>query len=363
MLKEVSVRNFRNLNIRKLEFYSGFTILVGGNGQGKTNVLEALYCLSYGKSFRGLGTQAINWQENEARVFGRTDNESIEIFISRDQENKILINGKTKAIPALLGRFVSVIFHPQEIELIFGPPILRRSWLDRTIATVDKTYLHALLNYQKALQHKNKLLKTGAGQDAEIEAWNKSLSAHGTKIWQVRKGTVDAINQQLKGVATQLAGRQIFLEYKNPLVGKDTAAAESSYLKTLASQRELERRFLVTLFGPHRDDFKVVAEEKSEKNILQKELANFGSRAEQRQAAILLKLTEARLFAKFFGKAPTLLLDDIASELDSRNRGLLLEHLFGGQYIITTTALDSLPAAVRDKARILVIRNGEIADS
>ena len=139
--------------------------------------------------------------------------------------------------------------------------------------------------------------------------------------------------------------------------------AERAYLKTLLSQQELERRFRVTLFGPHRDDFKISAEEESGKTIIQKDLANFGSRAEQRQAAILLKFAESRLFAKFFGQAPTLLLDDITSELDSKNRELLLEHLTNGQYIITTTSLDSLPENIRSKARVLAVKNGEVAAS
>ena len=120
---------------------------------------------------------------------------------------------------------------------------------------------------------------------------------------------------------------------------------------------------MFTLFGPHRDDFKIIAEEEIDHDILQKDLSDFGSRAEQRQAAFFLKLSEARFFAKFFGKNPTLLLDDVASELDSKNRELLLGNLTAGQIIITTTSLDSLPESIRRKAQVLAVRDGKIAIS
>lgn len=361
MLKTLKVKNFRNLGISQLEFRPGFTILIGENGQGKTNILEAIYFLSYGKSFRGAVATAINWHENEARILGKADNVDIEIIVRRDQENKFLINSKPKNLSALLGRFTSVAFHPQEIELVFGPPALRRAWLDRLIATTDKNYLYELINYQKALRNRNKLLKTGGFQTTEMEVWDQSLAAHGTKIWQTRERTVSVLVQLLKGLARPLVGKLVVLVYKNPILGKEGPAAESLYLKILASQRDVERRFQVTLFGPHRDDFKIIAEEERGPNIVQKDLAVFGSRAEQRQAAALLKLSEAKLFARVFGKAPTILLDDIASELDSKNRELLLGHLSASQIIITTTSLDPLPAVVRNKARVLVVKDGDVA--
>ena len=347
------------MNIPKLELSSGCTVLLGGNGQGKTNILEAIYLLSYGRSFRGLGDQVINWREEEARVFGQGSTDSIEIIIRRDKDNKILVNGKPKKVSSLLGRFPSVVFHPQEIEIVFGPPLLRRSWLDRTIATVDKKYLYALINYQRALKNKNRLLKTGR-PTTEMEAWNKSLATYGTKIWQIRESAISVFNQLLKSQTSKLTGKQIFLKYKNPLVGEKDAVAENLYFKALLSQQEIERRFMVTLFGPHRDDFKIIAEEEDGQTILQKNLAEFGSRAEQRQAAFLLKLTELKFFAKTFGAAPVLLLDDIASELDSKNRELLLGHLSAPQVIITATNLDSLPEAIRRKSQVLNVQNGVV---
>src|SRR4030042_5513691 len=190
MLKEISVKNFRNLKFEEQGFRPGVTILFGENGQGKTNVLEAIHFLSYGKSFRGPSAQAINWRVDEARIYGETDAAKLGIIIRRDKENEFSVNGKTKKLSALLGRFVSVFFHPQEIELVFGPPTLRRSWLDRLISTVDKNYLYALINYQKALQNKNKLLKSRVFEPIEMEVWNKTLTTYGTKIWQVRESTV-----------------------------------------------------------------------------------------------------------------------------------------------------------------------------
>jgi len=363
MLKALSVRNFRNLLTAKIKFSPGIIIIIGDNGQGKTNLLESIYFLSYGKPFRGLKAQAINWHKNEATIAGETEKDRIEIIIHRDQENKTFINGKQKKAISILGRFVSIVFRPEEIEIINGPPPLRRTWLDKLIATINKNYLYNLVNYQRTLQNKNKLLKLSSPDPAQLVVWNRGLAKYGSRIWQEREAVTAVINQNLRRESQKLVGKKVFLDYKNPLSGKDGQLAESLYLNKLASQENLERRLQATIFGPHRDDFKIIIEEKMGKNILQKELASFGSRAEQRQAVLLLKMNEAKIFADFFGEAPVILLDDAASELDERNRQLLFSHLYARQIFITSTSLEALPEAVKSKAQILKVENGRFTSN
>jgi len=360
MLKVLGVRNFRNLQIPETELSPDGTVILGENGQGKTNVLEAIYLLAYGTTFRGTKSEAINWDEEEATVFGETEAGSIQITLSREKETKIVVNNKLKNRLSLLGKFSTVFFHPQEIELIAGPPELRRRFLDRLIGTTDKEYLLNLISYYRALRNKNRLLKTRNQNAAELEIWDKNLAALGVKVWLVREKVVTTLNQILKQEAARIVGKPLLLEYENAVTGLEGAQAEKAFLRALALQKELERRYLATVFGPHRDDFKIIMEETRNHNIRQKDLAAFGSRAQQRQAVILLKLAQAKFFAKAFQKSPTLLLDDVAGELDEVNRELLFANLPSGQAIITTTSVEFLPERIRKKATTLTVKEGRI---
>ena len=362
MLKALGVKNFRNLNIPKLTLTPGYTVIVGDNAQGKSNILEAIYLLSSGKPFRGTKNQALNWSAQEALVSGETDAGKIQIVISREDDTKISIDGKPKNLLALFGKFAATLFYPGEIELASGPPVGRRSWLDRLIATTDKTYLYNLLNYYRSLRNKNRLLKNNTGDMGQLEVWNNNLAAFGTKIWLTREEIVTRGNQTLKKVAKASIEKEIFLRYKNPVAGLEEAEAKKAFLKTLNSQKELEARVMATVFGPHRDDFEIILEEESGQNILQENLSLFGSRGEQRQAVIALKLTEYAYFKEAFSKSPSVLLDDPFSELDEKNRQLLLASLSAQQTILTTTSIDFLPTYIKKKARILVVKRGEVSE-
>ena len=360
MLRTLSVKNFRNLNINRLDIKPGVTVVVGDNGQGKTNLLEAIYYLSYGKSFRGTKAQAISWKKDNAYIVGEAGRYKIELRINRNEENTALINGKQKRLALLLGCFVSVIFHPEGIETISGPPGLRRAWLDKLISTTDKSYLYDLINYQKALRSKNSLLKKPQSDEWQLEVWNKNLAGLGCKIWQKRDKAIGNINHILKGESNKLIGEKLTLDYTNPMIGKSGVAGEGFYLKILEAQKKLEKRLQATVFGPHRDDFRVVKEEIRNKTILQKELSGFGSRAEQRQAVLLLKIAEGKIYNDYFEEAPSILLDDVASELDKKNRELFLTRLWSRQAFITTTSLELLPEEVRKKSQVFKMEKGTL---
>ena len=360
MLKSIAVEKFRNLNKVKLNFSRNVNIIVGDNGQGKTNLLEAIYLLSYAKSFRANKSQIINWQADWARIAGLTDKDEIEIRLLRDQETQAFINKKKKRVTDLLGRFVSVIFYPEEIGMISGPPNLRRSWLDKLGSITSKRYLRDLVDYQKSLLNKNKILKSPDPDPEQIEIWNKNLAKLGTRIWQARQRNTEEINRTLEIYSVRLLKQRVLIEYTSPTFNKREQFTEAAYFRTLNLQRGLERKFRVTLFGPHRDDFRFVKEEASEKNILKKNLGPFGSRAEQRQAVILLGFVEAKILTDHFGQTPTLVLDDAGSELDENNRALLFEHLPAGQIFISTTSLDLLPGTVKRKGTIFRVDKGTV---
>lgn len=360
MLKAISIENFRNLQKTRLDFSETVNIIVGDNGQGKTNLLEAIYLLSHGKSFRASKTQIIYWRADWAQIVGFTESDRIEIRLYRNQDNQAFINSKKKGLISLLGRFVSAIFYPEEIGMINGSPNGRRAWLDRLGSVINESYLHDLVSHQKALANKNKILKSPRPDQDQIDIWNKNLVKVGIRIWRERLQIIDEINRVLSARSNKLVGHKIFLEYTNPLSVKKEPFTEEAYFKKLNSQRDLERRSRATLFGPHRDDFKIIKEEPDGNTILQKNLGSFGSRAEQRQAVILLGLAEAKVFTDYFGQAPVLILDDAGSELDKGNKELLFEHLPARQVFISTTSLDLLPKSLVVKARVFTVKKGII---
>ncbi|MEX0622082.1 MAG: DNA replication and repair protein RecF [Candidatus Woykebacteria bacterium] len=361
MIRRLIVKNLRNLENLVVEFRPGFNIIVGDNGQGKTNILEAIYLLAYGRAFRDEKAKVINWDEDESLVEGVIENFNIRIILKRGEPTKILINGKVKGGLSLIGKFVCVVFHPQEIEIVSGPPSLRRSWLDRLISTVDRNYLRALIDYQRALNNKNRLLKLSAREE-ELAVWDQTLAKLGSKIWIARAAAIWKINRLLRAQSVNLTEKLVFIKYRSAFEGQNPKAFVELFQKQLRSMRALERRFLVTSFGPHRDDFKVIIEQKKGTAIVQKELPSFGSRAEQRQAVLLLKISEAKIFDEVYGEAPTILLDDITSELDGKNRHLLAK-IYSKQVIITTTDLGSLPEEIWKKANVMRLSNGQVHHS
>ena len=362
MLKSLSVKNFRNLSITDLKLKPGVTVIVGGNGQGKTNLIEAVYVLSYGRPFRGEKKETINWNSQEAEIFGETTRGTIRIFLRRDGETRVVVNNKTKPLAAVFGRFVSVLFHPGEIELIGGPPALRRSWLDKLIATIDRSYLFDLVNYNRTIINRNRLLKISGGKAAEeeLETWDRVLAKYGVGIWKTRETQLEALNRIIRKSAIGLVGKQLSIDYKIPIGLVNEQADKKSFLGSLKERRGLDRRILLTSFGPHRDDFRVIVEEADNQTIIEKDIGLFGSRAEQRQATILLNLACAELFSQVFGEAPTILLDDVTSELDEKNKNLLLTHINAQQILITVSSLDQLTDPFRRKATVFKIDGGKI---
>ena len=140
MIRALLIKNFRNLEVANLKLEPGTTVIVGENGQGKTNFLEAINTLSYGKSFRARKQEAINWQNDKGAVVGTTDKDRLEVIFNRNATTQIKVNGRNTRVADFLGRFVSVVFHPEEINLVSGAPDRRRAWLDRLIATTDKNW-------------------------------------------------------------------------------------------------------------------------------------------------------------------------------------------------------------------------------
>ncbi|MCL5431885.1 MAG: AAA family ATPase [Patescibacteria group bacterium] len=312
MLKKLSLQNFRNYTKREFGFSPGTTLIVGDNAVGKTNVLEAIYELATGKSFRAENErEQTRVGEKVSRIVGELDDTTLEIiWDGRERFQKLYrVNGVGKRLVDFAGWLRVVAFSPQDIEIVADSPSTRRQYLDLVLAQAHKDYRLAASIYERALRARNRLLRVARDQRlvtrTQFDYWDKLLIENGGIIHQRRK---------------------VFLDFLGLIYDHSVISAER-----LEKYRAEEVAAAMTLVGPHRDDFKVI--------INGKNMKSFGSRGEQRLAIFDIKLKELDYVEKATNEKPLLLLDDIFSELDPTNRHRILEVIPKQQTIMTTTDL------------------------
>ena len=348
-IKSLTLQNFRNLISTKIDFEKNITVLIGDNAQGKTNFLESIYFLSTGKPIKSeTDEEVIEFRESITQVEGEIrakENEELRIstIIQKSEDSlrkRFLVNGIPRRLLDYSGNLVVVYFRPEDIDLVTGSPSLRREYIDSTIGQVDREYRKSLNSYQKIITQKNKLLKLireGFAKTDELIFWN---------------------SQQLKlGISLQEKRHQFFSQINS--FEKKFGDFKYQYLPNEISQKRLEElngreiQAVVSLIGPHRDDFQFLLGEK--------DLAKYGSRGEQRTAVLDLKITEASYLENIIGERPILLLDDIFSELDVSHRQHVLDLAKLQQTIIATVEYDEYLKEALKGSQILTVKNGIIS--
>jgi DNA replication and repair protein RecF len=357
MINKVNLANFRNFRSKIFKFSPDINVIVGPNASGKTNILESIFVLSTGKSFRArIEEEMINYNHELARVGGSIVGQeegkpvgtNLEVVLTRGEitlganpektskvaRKKLLINGVSKRLVDFAGNLRTVLFGPWDLELVTEEPSKRRKFLDTVLSQVDKEYRRASLSYEKGLRQRNRLLwrirEEGVSR-SQLLFWNKLLVKNGDYISRKREEFIDYANS-----IKPLDGQIFILEY-------DRSAISETRLEQYANE---EVAAASTLVGPHRDDFifKIKKPRRKNKNI-RRDLAKFGSRGEQRMGVLWLKLAELSFIEKETGDKPVLLLDDIFSELDHEHREIVMQVAKGqrsftsdgaGQTIITT---------------------------
>jgi len=336
MIKGVVLKNFRNFKEKIIKFSPKTTVIVGPNASGKTNILESLYLLSTGKSFKAkIEEEMISYSEEIGRVMGKTIGEDkLEVVLTRGQINvgssreekvarkRLLVNGVGKRLVDFAGNSKVVLFGPWDLDLITESPSIRRKFLDSVLSLVDREYRRALLSYEKGLRRRNKILyrirEEGVSR-SNLLFWDKLLIKNGDYISNARNDFIEFIN-----LSKPLNETLFQIEY-------DRSAISEGRL----DQYKNEEVFAATtLVGPHRDDF--IVKTKNKKNEKERELDRYGSRGEQRMGVLWLKLSELAFVEEKSNEKPTLLLDDIFSELDHEHRGIVMRVVKGQQTIITT---------------------------
>jgi DNA replication and repair protein RecF len=346
-LKSISLQNFRSYEAEELKFNGDTTVIIGPNTSGKTNLIEAIFLLATGKSFRtDKDIQMINFKQDLARVKGRVEETNLEVMITNgqlggqtSQYKKFLVNGVAKRRLDFVEHFPVVLFSPEDLDIIIGSPSLRRKFLDNVLEQVDREYRLAIVSYAKGLRQRNALLEnareTGIRNEKQFEYWDNLIIEFGEKITKKREEFIEFVNNETKDIFDFVAF------YDKSVISK----------VRLLQYKEAEIASGVTLVGPHRDDFSVSMFNNTRKTT--HDIKFYGSRGQQRLVILQLKILELLFIEKRLGQRPVLLLDDILSELDEGHIELILEMMGLQQTIITTTHKEFIPNKVLNKMQVI----------
>ncbi len=346
-LKNLKLTNFRSYEKFEIEFNPKSTVIIGRNTFGKTNLLESIYLLSTGKSFRAeKDIQMIRFGEDLARITGELKDINLEVVLSNglvSSKNgflkKLLVNGISKRRVDFAANLSAVLFSPEDLDIIVDSPSLRRRFLDDVLEQVDRNYRLSLISFTKALRQRNALLERareeGARNERQFEYWDNILIESGNKITEKRQNFIEFVNKE---------EREIFdfvMYYDKSVISK----------QRLLQYKEAELASGLTLVGPHRDDFSLSMFDDKKRTM--HDIKLFGSRGQQRLAILQLKLLELLYIEKNLGFRPVLLLDDIFSELDEEHINLVLEIITKQETIITTTHKEFIPKKILAKMQVL----------
>ena len=370
--KKIKVANFRNIEKAEVEFCEGVNILAGENAQGKTNLLEAIFYTSVGRSFRSAyNAQMIRFGCELADISldfkdsKRAQNIHVRIF--HDKQRQVEKNGvRVDKLSDIMGSFRAVLFCPEHLSLIKDGPSERRAFLDMAISRMYPMYMHSLQRYNSALKQRNALLKNAFNDresfDSTVELWSSQLAAEAAVISDMRvrfirraEGYISKFFSEMTSdaeapkVTYHGSSGQTEDEYT------DRKKTEQKYMSLLMSSHEREIYAGATLWGIHKDDIDITLNGKSARI--------YASQGQQRSLALAMKLSEGEICREEFGDYPVFLFDDVLSELDGARRDYLINRMKDKQVIITTCEPEILKNHI--SARKIKVREGtyEIEES
>ncbi|PJC30118.1 hypothetical protein CO051_07365 [Candidatus Roizmanbacteria bacterium CG_4_9_14_0_2_um_filter_39_13] len=330
LLSRIQVTHFRNFSSSLFELSPNLTLIIGENAHGKTNILEAIYTAIYGTGFReSREFELIHWDFDDSIIDSQfLDGDLKQRFQVRllkvgdtRVQKKFFVNKTTKSsFQYRKNQMQAVLFAPEQIRIVTGSPSRKRRYFDMVISAVDVVYRKSLRSYENALRRRNKVLEiyqTESDATRELSFWNALVVEHGSELIKKRTSYTQFLNDH-----PNVDGKKFRIEY---IPNEITDARIDDF-------RSKELRYRRTFIGPQKDDFEIYLHGEKDKNI-----SLYGSRSEQRMVVFWLKLNELQLFEQSTKVKPILLLDDIFSELDDRNRELVMHMIKEHQTIATTT--------------------------
>lgn len=351
ILKSLRLAQFRNWNALSLDFEPGLTLIVGPNGTGKTNLLEAVTLASCGVSLRGAETDhMIQWGQRSSQlraIFeGKEGAVDVQVRLRPGRAREIRLGeGSPIRLRDLVGQVPLVTFVPDDLYFIKGEPEMRRRSLNMALCQVSRSYMEDLKLYQEALRQRNVLLRDmareGRETDPSLDVWEETLMRHGLALMKARADLLSELGPGIQMFYDGLSRERgrVEIHYRPsvqcPLETENVAGFWRARLLLLRRQ---ELALGSTSLGPHRDDLEVVLNGHPARA--------FSSQGEQRTIALAFKFSQAAYLEKETGELPLFLLDDVLSELDDSRRERLVEFISdGSQCLVTLTTLEAWAGA------------------
>ena len=359
VVEALRVKGWRSYASAEIALGPGLTVVHGPNGAGKTNLLEALYFGLTGRSCRtGNEREVVAFEATAARIEvvtrDRDGEHELAVGFQPGEAKRFRVDGApVERLADTAARPLVSVFLPDRLELVKGPPALRRSHLDQVVAALWPARVATRRSYSQALAQRNALLsrvRRGMASRDSLRAWDAELARHGIALRADRTAAVERLVAPFAAAAAELglAGEARLEERPKARAGSAEELAEEL---AAGVDSDLERGF--TGRGPHRDDLALLRDDR--------ELRAYGSQGEQRLALLALLLAEREALAEARGGAPLLLLDDVMSELDAARREKLVERITaGGQAFVTTTDLGHVPGATAPGVTRIAVRDGTV---
>lgn len=356
-IESLTATNFRNLSHAEMEFSPGINILYGGNGAGKTNLLEAIFILCLGRSQRGAGDPIMLKESEEVyRIEGRITQEDVvhEVAVAYQKggRKKIIIDQVTAKATELYENYCAVSLGPEDTEILSGSPSIRRNFLDIYLSQFSRSYLSHLVDYHKVLTQKNAGLRSGC----DPTPFNVLLVNHGAEIIKARISFIEKLSHLAGRYYIEICrGGMLQLSYQPSVPLEhgqvDTDGIKQGFETALRRQEERERALKSSLIGPHRDEILF--------RIGDYPARTHGSQGEWRTAAIAIKLAVYQLLKDKRRMQPVLLLDEVFAELDQERSTALMRSFKEYGQLFVTTAVDP-PESLRRSGRSFKIHQGTV---
>jgi DNA replication and repair protein RecF len=356
IVTDLRICDFRNLGLVHLVPNARFNIFEGRNGQGKTNILEAIYVLGSLKSFRASASkEMIRFDCSQAEIRGVVGNGGTERVVRisiGERGRKVSIDGKvTRSLADSLGQLTVVLFAPEDLALSKGAPSQRRQFIDRAIFNRWPASWGDIKRYESALKQRNALLKQDAS-DEMLDAFDDQLAQAGGRVLDWRRKYLSIFEPLFSESLLELSGGELegHITYSSKVEQLDAAGL----MDAMKHNRRKDRARGVTSCGPHVDELLTILNGQSTRA--------FASQGQHRAFVLAMKIAEIRLLKEGLGQSPVLLLDDVSSELDAERNAQLMEYLcsdaFGGQVFLTTTSRDYV--RINRENSCFTVCNGEL---
>ena len=363
-VEKIALNGFRNYEWETVEFDPGTNVICGQNAQGKTNLLEAVYMLSMGRSFRTRFDRELvgfDFSEGEilAEVFSHERDQTVNIKFRPGQAKKILVNGVRKTASELSAVVNTVLFCPDDLNLIKEGASVRRRLLDNAISQIRPRYAEILSEFNKYYENKTRILKDWHEKPAlldTLDEFSDGMARASAQIIRYRASFAARLNEVAPAIHREFSGEneEIRIDYRTVSTVRDPfASAKEIYYDICEHQeahRQAELESAQCLTGAHKDDLEIAINGRSARS--------FASQGQTRTAALSLKLAEREIFLSETGEAPILLLDDVLSELDRKRQEFVLNRLSDGQTLIT--CCEDADISRRTGGRVLFVEKGRI---